>query len=283
MRYSVTLTTILAASLWFAPVHAQDATGTTTSSLGLNEKLKQVYDLYRSGEVVTLKEHEVRVGLGLGYTINESRVLSYQDTARTLATTGTFSYGVTNGTEILLAVPFTYQAHTAGDTQTTLLDTHHAGLGDVAVGLATSLPVPWFSTTGLVSVTFPTASNVLRSDGLGSNGITSTIGFNVDKILQPAFVYGGLNWQRDWGYSKDGIGYTAGIGFFLNYALSVGTELDGIYIINPNKGVPHDRVSLVGKVSYQATPTVGFMPFIGVDLVGNAPGVQLGARLAWRF
>lgn len=63
MRIQIAVAGIIAA-LWLTPSYAQEVKPPTPSELGLEEKLKQVYNLYRSGEVVTLKEHEVRVGLG---------------------------------------------------------------------------------------------------------------------------------------------------------------------------------------------------------------------------
>ena len=257
--------------------HAQEATP-TTSPLGIEEKLKEVYDLYRMGDVVTLKKQEFRAELDLGYALNESKVFGLQETSRTMSAIGTFAYGVSDGMELSLGVPLIYREHKAEDTSTTYLNEHTAGLGDVTLGLAATLPVPWVSTTGLVSVTLPTATN-----DLGSNNVVTLIGFNVDKVMQPAFVYGGLSWVRDWGESQDAVGYTAGVGFFLNYALSIGTELDGSYLINPDQGMPNDMLSLVTRVSYQATPSFGVTPSVGVGLTESAPDVQLGLRLAWRF
>lgn len=199
-----------------------------------------------------------------------------------MSTTGSISYGITDGIEISVAIPLIYQGHKAGDTQTTSLNTSRAGLGDITVGLAAALPVPWFSTTGFISMSLPTANRGMRSDGIGSSGVTSSMGFNVDKVMQPAFVYGGLSWERDWGRGKDGVGYTAGIGFFLNHALSIGAELGGVYLIKPDKGEPQDRISLVAKVSYQVSPSFGVVPYVGASLAGNT-GILLGTRLAFRF
>lgn len=261
------------------PVAAQsEESAQSVAPLGIEEKLENVYNLYRTGDVVTLGKREVRAELELGYALQESRVFGMQETARTLATIGTLAYGVTSGTELSLSVPVTYREQTAEDTSATYVDEHAVGLGDVELGLAAAIPVPWVSTTGLVSVTLPTAT-----DDLGHNGVTTSIGFSVDKVMQPAFVYGGLSWLRDWDQSMDAVGYRTGIGFFLNYALSVGAELDGSYLINPVQGMAQDTLALVGRVGYQATPSFGLTPSVGVGLTESAPDVTLGLRLAWKF
>ncbi len=277
MRALITGAGIALVALCPVAVHAQEATP-TTSPLGIEEKLKEVYDLYRMGNVVTLEKSEFRAELELGYALNESRVFGFQETTRTLSAIGTLAYGITDGMELSLALPLIYREQKAESSDATFLDEQHAGLGDVTLGLAATIPVPWVSTTGLVSISLPTAT-----DDLGSDGVTTSIGFNVDKVMQPAFVYGGLAWVRDWGESQDAVGYTAGVGFFLNYALSIGAELDGSYLFNPEQGMPNDMLSLVGRVSYQATPSFGVTPSVGVGLTESAPDVQLGLRLAWRF
>lgn len=248
------------------------------TSLGIDEKLKAVYDLYRTSNVVTLKQHEFDIGLSFGYALNETRVLDLQDTARTLSAVTSVGYGITNGIQLSVMVPFLYQTHLAQDTTTTHLDTRASGLGDVTVGIAATLPTKTVSTTMLVSAMLPTAD-----DDLGSKGVVTSAGFNVDKVMQPAFVYGGISWVRDWDAKKDSVGYNAGVGFFLNYALSIGAGLEGGFAFNPALGAAHDTMALVGKVSYQVTPSFGFTPSISLGLTEKSPDVALGLAMVWRF
>lgn len=249
-----------------------------TTELGVEEKLKEVYDLYRTGDVVTLDRQEWRAELNLGYVLNESRVFGIQETTRTMFTVGSLAYGVTEGVEASLHVPLLYRDQSAESTDTTFLDESSSGLGDVSLGLVAVLPVPWVRTTGLASVSLPTAQ-----EDLGNDGVITSLGFSVDEVMQPAFVYGGLAWLRDWDASRDAVGYKAGVGFFLNYALSIGAEVDGSYTINPEQGMPHDEASLIGRVSYQASPSFGITPSVGVGLTESAPDAQFGLRLSWRF
>jgi len=248
------------------------------TSLGVEEKLKAVYDLYRTNEVVTLSQHETNIGLSFGYALNETRVLGLQDTTRTLTATALAGYGITDRVQLSLSTPLVYQTRLAQDPTTTYLDTSTAGIGNVTLGLAASLPTTTVATTLLASVALPSAE-----EGVGNAGLVTSIGINVDKVLQPAFVYGGLSWLRDWDADTDAVGYSAGVGFFLNYALSVGAGLEGSFLLNPAQGLPHDTMALVGRVSYQATPSFGFTPSIAVGLTEGAPDVALGLSMVWRF
>lgn len=52
------------------------------TALGIDEKLKAVYDLYRVNDTVTLKRHEFNIGLTFGYGLEDMQVLGIQDTVR---------------------------------------------------------------------------------------------------------------------------------------------------------------------------------------------------------
>lgn len=256
-----------------SPSYAQQNT-----ELGVEQKLRAVYELYRTGDQVTLDKQEMRVNLDFFYLVEEDNQLGIRSTDRTFGATASLAYGLTDTIELLASVPYLLTDREAESAELSFVDESDQGLGDVVVGAAFALPTSGFNTTLLTSVRLPTGSGGIGDDGLGTN-----VGVNLDLMLRPAFVYGGISWLQEWEEGNASIGYTAGIGFLLNYALSFGAELNGAVALNPDRGDPRDVVSVRFPVSYQVTPSFGVTPSVSAGLVDNAPDAVIDLELVWRF
>ena len=246
--------------------------------IGLDQKLQRLYELYRVGDTVSLKPHEFRLGIGLSYSGDSSEQLGVRLSSQTLATQVSLAYGITPWLEAAVSVPFQMGEQHLESTDKKLLDRRIVGVGGIGLRLISTIPTKTFETTAIFGVNFPTGD-----DRLGGNITQTTVGLNVAKILQPAFIFGGLSWERDWKNNTNGIGYNAGIGFYLNHYLSAGLEFSGVRILNPPKGGVYDTLSATVRLSYQATPSFGITPYLSHGLTPNAPDFVVGTSLQWRF
>jgi outer membrane putative beta-barrel porin/alpha-amylase len=269
---------VLAVLLSFAVLPAYAEESKKIEELGTDEKLQRLYELYRVGETVSLKPHESLLGLSVAYAFSDKNELGTHTSNSSLSLQGSFAYGITDRLEASVIVPLQWNQNRLETSDTTLVNTSVAGLGDVGVQLLATLPVKAFEMTGVLGITFPTGR-----EGLGQTGIRSLIGLNVATILRPAFLFGSLAWQRDWERDVNGITYTGGIGFYLNYSLSAGLQISGTRFLNPPRGRIHDTASATVQVSYQMTPTFGISPYMSFGLTDSAPNVAIGFNLSQRF
>lgn len=259
-------------SLAVIPAYAEEPT-----ELGLEQKLQRLYALYRTGETVSLKPHQYRLDVGVAYTFHDKNDLVLHTSARSLGLQGSFSYGITNRLEAGITVPLQWNQTRIETPDTTLANSSLAGLGDVGVRLIATLPVEAFRLTSIVGLTLPTGR-----DGIRQPGMRSTLGLNIDTIMRPAFLFGGLAWQRDWHTSVNGITYNGGIGFYLNHSLSAGLHLSGTRFLNPPRGSIYDTASATVQVSYQVTPNLGIIPYVSHGLTDGTPNV-VGFTISRRF
>lgn len=257
------------------PAHAQEQK--EVKELGLDQKLERLYQLYRSGETVSLKSYEMRFGLGIAYALDEETALGIRASSRTLGLQGSFAYGITNWLEAGIAVPLKWNDSRIESSEKSIVHQSIAGIGDVNVRLIANLPIRAFEITPILGISFPTGG-----ESLGESGIQSSLGFNIAKTIRPAFLYMGLAWQRNWHTQRDSIGYTAGFGFYVNHALSVGAELSGTRFLNPPRGGIYDAAVMTLQMSYQATPYLGLTPYVSIGLTDSAPDAVVGANLVWR-
>jgi hypothetical protein len=246
--------------------------------LGIDEKLQRVYELYRLGETVSLKPRQFRLTVGGAYAFDDKNEIGVHSSNRSLSLQGSLAYGITDWLETSVTVPIGWNQNRLETSDETLVDTSVAGLGDVGFQLIATLPVKAFELTGVFGLTLPTGRK-----GIGGHGIQSHIGLNVAKVLQPAFLFGGLAWQHDWRTGLNGINYSGGVGFFLNHSLSLGVELSGTRFLNPSRGGIADTAVATLQLSYQITPTLGITPYVSHGLTKSAPDVAFGFSITRRF
>lgn len=270
---------VLCAVLGAHSAFAEDAPKTDISKeIGLEQKLTRVYDLYRRGDAVSLKSSETQLGIGLSYSTSENNTLGLRQNMRAFSTQAFASRGIGHGMELSVAVPFTVQSQRAETTDSVLGSKTFSGFGDPTLRLLGTLPTKDFTTTALFAATLP-----FGADGLSRRETHTSLGINVNKVLRPAFVSGGLSWEQDWKSGVSGVGYNLGFGFFLNHALSLGGGINGIMALNPKMGAPRDLASFGLKVAYQTTPDFGVVASTNFGLTADTPQVAIGATAYWRF
>jgi hypothetical protein len=265
------------AGLFCLPFSASAAELQEIKEIGIEQKLERLYQLYRSGEVTTLKPREMRLGVSASYAVNEDNALGIRASAREFALQGSFALGVADWLEAGINVPLKWNEFRIETTDKTIAGESIAGIGDISTRFIAKLPVRIFEAVSILSLTLPTGTK-----SLDEPGVRSSLGFNVATMIRPAFVYGGFAWQRNWEDGRHGIGYKAGFGFYLNHSLSAGAELSGTRFLNPPKGGIYDVLAMTLQLSWQATRSIGVTPHMSMGLTGSAPDALMGITLLWR-
>ncbi|MEK7538412.1 MAG: hypothetical protein AAB552_01080 [Patescibacteria group bacterium] len=246
--------------------------------LALEQKLARVYDLYRREATVSLKPSEMQAGVGVVYTTGTQETFGLRQSVRALTTQVFASRGVGHGMEISVALPYSATSRRVETSEATLAKSSAFGGGDTTIRLLGTLPTKEVSTTAILSATLPTGKHELSH-----NEAHTSLGASWSKVLRPAFVSGGASWERDWQSDVNGLGYNLGMGFFLNHALSLGGEIAGVLVLNPEMGAVQDTQSMGLKVAYQTTPDFGVVVSTNIGIGTSAPQSSLGMTTYWRF
>lgn len=246
--------------------------------LGNEQKLQRLFELYRVEEIVSLKPREFRFNFDIAYAFDDRNEFGAHISQRSLELQGSFAYGITDWLETVVTVPFQWNQNRVETLNATLASQSLAGLGDMSIRILTALPVKTFGLTGVFNFILPTGR-----DGLGRPGLRSSFGLNASTTIRPAFLFGGLAWERDWETEVNAITYTGGVGFYLNYALAAGLDMSGTRFLNPPRGGIYDTASATVRVTYQVTPTLGVIPYAVFGLTDSAPDVITGLNLSRRF
>ena len=180
--------------------------------------------------------------------------------------------------EISVALPYSATLERMETPDSVLAKSSVFGGGDMTMRLLGTLPTKSVSTTAILSATLPTGKHELSR-----NEAHTSLGASWSKVLRPAFVSGGASWERDWQSAVNGFGYNVGMGFFLNHALSLGGEMAGVLVLNPEKGAMRDTQSMGLKVAYQTTPDFGMVVSTSIGVGTSAPQSSLGITTYWRF
>lgn len=272
--HSVVVWLVLFSSVAFS---AHAAEQKEKDEIGLDQKLERLYQFYRAGETISLKPREIRFSLGVAYAVDEEVMIGVRASRRSLGLQGAFAYGLADWLEVGISVPVRWDTLRIESADTVLAREGAAGIGDMGTRFITRLPVRAFEVTGILTLTFPTGK-----DALGERGMQSSFGINIAKTIRPAFLFGGLAWQRNWQTARDVIVYTGGMGFYLNHALSAGVELAGTRFLNPPRGGAHDMATATIQVSYQMSPSLGITPYVSFGLTDSAPDAVIGFSVLWR-
>ncbi|MDO8603815.1 MAG: hypothetical protein Q7K40_00145 [bacterium] len=251
---------------------------TNQDELGMDQKLARVYDLYRKGDTVSLKPSEMQMGVGVAYTTSNKETFGLRQSARTLSTQVFASRGIGSGMEVSVSVPYLAQSQRVETSSEALARNELYGIGDPTVRVMKILSTKEVSTTGILSVSLPWGK-----DELSRRETHTSLGASWSKVLRPAFITGGLTWERDWKSDVNGLGYNAGLGFFLNHALSVGGELSGVAVLNPKMGATRDSMALGLKVAYQTVPDFGVVVLTNFAVATDTPQSTIGVTTYWRF
>lgn len=264
-----------------APTQAQEKSKKDTPQLGLEQKLKEVYQLYRVGEVPTLNQNQVRVGLSLSYAADGDNTLSSSRSSRSIVANLSLGYGLTNDLELSLNAPVIWSEHRVEADRGHSDSRSSFGFSNPTVTLIAALPTRTVQTNAVLSVTPPVGADEVSSDAW-----QTAIGGNVNWSMKPVFVYGGLSWNRDWKNSVNSIGYNAGLSLFLNHRIAAGVNFSGRSVITTEKNVSvkaRDTMTASLRASYRVTPSVGINTTIGTGLTAGTSDMILGASVFSHF
>lgn len=245
--------------------------------LGMSQKLERVYDLYRRGNVVSLKQSEWQMGIGASYSTSNNISIDLMQSSRSIATQVFAGRGVGDGMEASVSMPYLVSKQYAETSSGTLFNETSSGYGDPTLRFVKMFPQKGVTAATVFAATLPVGSNKLSS-----KETHTSLGINLSKVLRPAFVSGGLTLERDWKSNVNGIGYSAGLGFFLNHALSVGGDIAGVAVLNPKPGMARDATTVGVKVAYQADPDVGIVVSASFGVGTNTPSATVGVSTYWR-
>lgn len=245
--------------------------------IGLEQKLARVYELYQKGDAVSLQSHESQVGIGIAYSLRDTEMLGVRESSRILTTQAYLSHGLGKGVEISVALPYLVASEVIATIDTILAKQNIAGIGDSTLRLIKEIPNKESGIAVIIAVSFPWGARELSR-----NEIRSSLGTNWSKVVRPAFISSGLSWERDFENRVNGIGYRAGLGFFLNHALSIGGELVGVIKLNPEMGSVRDSLTPGIKVAYQTRPDFGTVTTVNLGQTNDVP-TTVGITTYWRF
>jgi len=270
---------VLSALLATSTVFAEDAPQTgEPNELAIDQKLARVYDLYRKGDAVSLKPSEMQLDISVAGTVGSKETLGILQSTRGVSSQFSVSRGIGRGTEISLALPLQATSMRAETADQVIEHKTLFGIADPTIRILHTLPTKEVSTTAIFAATLPVGKRELSD-----NGFHTSIGANWSKVFRPAFVSGGLTWERDWRNRTNGVGYNAGAGFFLNHALSVGGEVSGVAMLNQKQGRTRDNTMLGIKVAYQSTPDFGIIGSVHFGVGTDSPRTTIGISTNWRF
>lgn len=264
-------------ALFCASLSLQVFADDKSKELGADQKLKQVYQLYRINETVALNPSELRLGLGFLYSTNESRMFDLRESSRYIGTQASLSYGLNRFIEVGVTLPVAHSSFRVESSTDKLFNQSTSGLGQTNVRVVGTLPISGFEVNGIASVLLPTGNaNLINQETY------SSVGFNIARNMRPAFVYGGLSWQHSWESQRNAVGYNGGFGFHLNHSLSMGSQLTGVSFLDPAVGRPKDMVIANINLAYQINSTLGVTPSVGFGVTESAPDLTIGFNLFWR-
>ena len=246
--------------------------------VGMDQKLEQVYDLYRKGDTVSLKPSEMQVGMGFSYQTSNKNTLGLEESESVLATQVFASRGFGEGIEASVAVPYLMRSARTGTIAAVLQDQSASGIGNPTFRIIKTLPTQNLSTSAVLVISPNWGSSKVSADDTHTS-----FGVSASKTLRPAFVSGGLSWEHDWRAGVNGIGYNAGIGFFLNHALSLGGQVSGVIVMNPKMGTARDTTALGIKAAYQATPDFGLVTSVDFGIGSDTSPATVGVTAYWRY
>lgn len=249
----------------------------TNPEIGVEQKLARVYELYQKGDVVSLRSNESQAGIGATYSLRDTETFGVRESSRILATQAYLSRGLGKGVEISVALPYLVASEVIATADTILAKQNITGIGDPTLRLIKEISDKESSIAVITAVSFPWGTREFSR-----NEIHSSLGVNWSKVLRPAFVSSGISWERDFESRVNGIGYRAGLGFFLNHALSVGGELVGVIKLNPEIGSARDSLTPGIKVAYQTRPDFGIVTTVNFGQTNDVP-TTVGITTYWRF
>ena len=252
---------------WSAAIAQEDV------ELSVEEKVQAAYEAYSANDQVTLNRGPWRANLVFGMEHRNVSLLGLGNVEQTLWTSElTLGYGLTEAMELSVTIPYGFTQQELNQFGGELLSESDSGLGRLQFGVAHAIPNSFGSLAAFGRVALDTGTGAFAD-----RGTETTIGLNASKVMRPAFVYGGINWGRNWETDLNSLGWTAGLGFSLNEQLSVGSEVVGSYLLDDPIGTSRQSHQINVRATWLITEDLALSPAVSLGASGDAP--DFGARV----
>lgn len=250
------------------------ASSADAEELGMEQKVKQAYELYHINKLSSLHEGSWSFGSTFSYSTNHEQALGVSSSTQGISVQSFLNYGFGNGYEANISFPYSLRNEQVSVLDDEVSDVTSSNLGLPAFRLTKTIPVEDFAYSVSGSFT-PT----LNDDSFHAQ---YGVSLGVNARMRPAFVSGNLGLNYDSETDVPSITYHVGTGLSVNSDLVLGADISGEVFAESNNGVL-DNVSLDLKAAYQATPNLGITVGSSVGVSGDVPDHALSFGFVRRF
>jgi hypothetical protein len=253
--------------------------------------LREQLVLSRRGELSLEFDTFYSTGTRHQFVRSDGSVTFIERTDQTVSTTFIPRYGILDGLELALAIPFGY-AKQELDSGVARSRTDDFGLGDIAGTLRYQL----WSEAGArpaVILELEGKSRTRSAPLLGTDHWNVGGGVTLVKTLDPVVFFGRLGYtatlERAGRDPGDQIRYQLGMGFSLNDRVSFKMQVDGAAVgqdaLNGQEiaGSSLNIISLLFAVTTRATRSLFVEPAVSIGLTEDTPDVVAGVDLVYQF
>ncbi|MEY3783899.1 MAG: hypothetical protein RLZZ230_221 [Candidatus Parcubacteria bacterium] len=251
------------------------------TDVGVEEKIKRVYELYLQNSTVTLDKNAWRAGLDLSYLHDEKALGFTQYESRGATAQMSLNYGVMKDVELYAALPITWSNQKSNDALFNLgAEKSITQVGSLQLGInynllnATDI-LPTITTQLAVMVPIGNAQN---------NNVAVTAGVSLNKSFDPAFIYGGLHYTKGIGGDKsDGLAYQLGVGFSVNHRIALGLEYSGGYVYSTTAFSSKETSMITARTTFMFDKNTIIQPRVSLGLNDSAADSIVGVNVSRRF
>ena len=253
--------------------------------------LREQLVLSRRGELSLEFDTFYSTGTRNQFIRSDGSVAFIERTNQTVTTTFIPRYGIIDGLELDLAIPFGY-AKQEIDFGVARTSTDDFGLGDIAGRLRYQLWSEFGARPALI-LELEGKSRTRSAPLLGTDNWNVGGGVTLVKTLDPVVFFGRLGYtatlEREGRDPGDQIRYQLGMGFSLNDRVSFKMQVDGAAVgrakLNgreiPGSGL--NIISLLFGVTTRATRYLFVEPVVSIGLTDDTPDVVAGFDLVYQF
>lgn len=253
--------------------------------------LREQLVLSRRGELSLELDTFYSTGTRNEFVRSDGGVALIERTNRTVSSIFIPRYGIIDGLELALAIPFGY-AEQEIDFGVARSRTDDFGLGDIAGTLRYQL-WPEFGARPALILELEGKSRTRSAPLLGTDHWNVGGGVTLVKTLDPVVFFGRLGYtatlEREGRDPGDQIRYEAGMGFSLNDRVSFKMQVGGAAVgraeLNGKEiaGSSLDIISLLFAVTTRATRHLFVEPVVSIGLTDDTPDVVAGVDLVYQF
>jgi Putative MetA-pathway of phenol degradation len=263
------------------------------------EEARRAMEVFLREQLVLSRRGELSLELDTFYSTStrdefvrsDGGVALVKRTNRTVSSTFIPRYGIIDGLELDLAIPFGY-AEEELDFGVGRSRTDDFGLGDIAGRLRYQL-WPEVGARPALILDLEGKSRTRSARLLGTDFWNVGGGVTLVKTLDPVVFFGRLGYtatlERKGRDPGDEIRYEAGMGFSLNDRVSFKMQVVGAAVgraeVNGQEiaGSSLDIISLLFAVTTRATRNLFVEPVVSIGLTDDTPDVVAGVDLVYQF